>query len=115
MDKPIQGITVRAFYNLGVNMDKKEAVKKLRDIFGDMDIIGVLHTIMVAASKYIIIILFAIYTWHCFTVFLGNNTDRKEKESCIVFNCFMCNFNCLITYNDNIHSISGFFEIKNVC
>lgn len=60
-------------------MDKKEAVKKLMDIFGDMDIIGVLHTILVAASKYIIIILFAIYTWHCFTVFLGNNTDRKEK------------------------------------
>ena len=60
-------------------MDKKEAVKKLAAIFGDMDIIGVLHTILVVTSKYIIIILFAIYTWHCFTVFKGNNPLKKEK------------------------------------
>ena len=60
-------------------MDKKEAVKKLSGIFGDMDVAGMLHTILVVTSKYIIIILFAIYTWHCFTVFLGSNIERKEK------------------------------------
>lgn len=60
-------------------MDKKEAVKKLADIFGDMDIIGMLHTILVVTSKYIIIILFAVYTWHCFTVFAGKDHLNKEK------------------------------------
>ncbi len=60
-------------------MDKKEAVKKLSGIFGDMDVAGMLHTILVVTSKYIIIILFAIYTWHCFTVFLGSNIEKKEK------------------------------------
>lgn len=60
-------------------MDKKEAVKKLSGIFGDMDVAGMLHTILIVTSKYIIIILFAIYTWHCFTVFLGANIERKEK------------------------------------
>lgn len=60
-------------------MDKKEAVKKLADIFGNMDIIGMLHTILVVTSKYIIIILFAIYTWHCFTVFTEKDSLKKEK------------------------------------
>ena len=60
-------------------MNKKEAAEKLVNIFGDMNVIGVLHSIIVEASKYIIIILFAVYTWHCFTVFFGNNNERKEK------------------------------------
>lgn len=60
-------------------MNKKEAAEKLVNIFGDMNVIGVLHSIIVETSKYIIIILFAVYTWHCFTVFFGNNNERKEK------------------------------------
>lgn len=60
-------------------MSKKEAAKKLIRLFGDMNIIGVLHSILVEASKYIIIILFAVYTWHCFSAFLGRSNERKEK------------------------------------
>lgn len=60
-------------------MSKREAAKKLIKLFGDMNIIGVFHSILVEASKYIIIILFAVYAWHCFTAFLGNNIERKEK------------------------------------
>ena len=59
-------------------MDKKEAAQKLIDIFGDMNFIGVLHSILVESSKYIIIILFAIYTWYCFSVFAGKNKEKKE-------------------------------------
>lgn len=59
-------------------MDKKEAAQRLVGIFGDMDIIGVIHSILVESSKYIIIILFAIYTWHCFSVFVGKNLEKKD-------------------------------------
>ena len=62
-------------------MDKQKAAQKLMDIFGDMNFIGVFHSILVESSKYIIIILFAIYTWHCFTVVIGNDKERKEKVS----------------------------------
>ena len=60
-------------------MDKQKAAQKLMDIFGDMNFIGVFHSILVESSKYIIIFLFAIYTWHCFTVLIGKAKDRKEK------------------------------------
>lgn len=60
-------------------MNKREAAKKLMEMFGDLNWIGVLHSIVVEASKYIIIILFAVYTWHCFTVFIGKNIDRQDK------------------------------------
>ncbi len=60
-------------------MSKQEAAKKLMDIFGNANFIRVLHSILVESSKYIIILLFAIYTWHCFTVFVGRDKDRKEK------------------------------------
>lgn len=60
-------------------MNKKEAAQKLIAMFGDLNWIGVLHSIVVEASKYIIIILFAIYTWHCFTVFIGKNVERQDK------------------------------------
>ncbi len=59
-------------------MDKQKAAEKLISIFGDMNIIGVVHSIAVEISKYIIIILFAVYTWHCFSVFL-NSIESKEK------------------------------------
>lgn len=59
-------------------MDKAEAAKKLMDMFGSFDAIGVIHSILVETSKYVIIILFAIYTWHCFTVFFGKNAERKD-------------------------------------
>lgn len=59
-------------------MDKAEAALKWMEIFGGMNGIRVLHSILVELSKYVIIILFAIYTWHCFTVFLGKNAERKE-------------------------------------
>ena len=54
-------------------MNKQEAADKLINMFGNMNIIGVLHSILVETSKYIIIILFAIYAWHCFTVFIGGD------------------------------------------
>lgn len=60
-------------------MDKQEAVEKLQTIFGDANWIGVVHSIAVECSKYIIIILFAIYTWHCFTVFTKRDKERQEK------------------------------------
>lgn len=60
-------------------MDKNEAARKLVEFFGDANAIGVLHSVVVETSKYVIIILFAIYTWHCFSVFLGKNTERKDK------------------------------------
>lgn len=60
-------------------MDKQEAAKKLIDVFGDANGIRVLHSVLVESSKYIIIVLFAIYTWHCFTVFAGNSQERKNK------------------------------------
>lgn len=60
-------------------MDKNEAAQKLMNLFGNMDAVGVLHSIVVEASKYIVIILFAVYTWHCFSVFLGKNAEKKEE------------------------------------
>lgn len=60
-------------------MDKTEAALKWMELFGGMNGVRVLHSILVELSKYIIIILFAIYTWHCFTVFLGKNAERKES------------------------------------
>lgn len=60
-------------------MNKREAAKKLMEVFGDLNWIGVLHSIVVEASKYIIIILFAVYTWHCFTVFIGKNIERQDR------------------------------------
>ena len=62
-----------------IGMDKKEAVQKLMSIFGNVDAIAVLHSVLVGISKYIIIIVFAVYTWHCFTVFIGKNMERKEE------------------------------------
>ena len=60
-------------------MDKKEAAKKLIEMFGSVDAVGVAHSIVVEISKYVIILLFAVYTWHCFTVFFGKNAEKKEK------------------------------------
>ena len=60
-------------------MNKQEAADKLINMFGNMNIIGVLHSILVETSKYIIIILFAIYAWHCFTVFIGGDREREER------------------------------------
>jgi len=76
-------------------MDKKEAAKKLIRMFGSFDAIGVVHSILVELSKYIIIILFAVYTWHCFTVFFGENEERKEavyrKQNRIMYQIhFIC-------------------------
>lgn len=62
-----------------IGMDKKEAAQKLMSIFGNVDAIAVLHSVLVGISKYIIIIVFAVYTWHCFTVFIGKNMERKEE------------------------------------
>ncbi len=47
--------------------------------FGNTNGIGVIHSVLVELSKYLIIILFAVYTLHCFSVFLGKNGERKEK------------------------------------
>lgn len=60
-------------------MDKQEAVEKLQNIFGEMNAVGVVHSVVVELSKYIIIFLFAVYTWHCFTVFMGKDRERQEK------------------------------------
>ncbi|RKI43020.1 FtsW/RodA/SpoVE family cell cycle protein [bacterium D16-51] len=47
-------------------------------MFGSFDAVGVAHSIVVEVSKYVIILLFAVYTWHCFTVFFGKNAERKD-------------------------------------
>lgn len=60
-------------------MDKQEALEKLQGIFGDVNAIGVVHSVAVELSKYIIIFLFAIYTWHCFTVFMRKDREQQEK------------------------------------
>lgn len=78
-------------------MNKKEAVRILTDLFGDMNVAGVLHSIVLELSRYIIIILFAVYTWHCFTAFPGNNSERKErvyKRQKYIMYCihFICSF-----------------------
>lgn len=49
------------------------------ELFGSHDVVGVLHSVVVEASRYIIIILFAVYTWYCFSVFLGSRAKRREK------------------------------------
>ena len=59
-------------------MDKAGAALKLTELFGEYNAVGVIHSVVVELSKYIIIILFAIYTWHCFTVFMGRNEERKD-------------------------------------
>ena len=59
-------------------MDKAEAAQKLMQLFGFSNAVRVIHSILVETSKYVIIILFAVYTWHCFTVFLGKNAERKD-------------------------------------
>lgn len=70
-------------------MDKRKAAEKLIEIFGDWDIVSMLHSVLVESSKYLIIILFAVYTWRCFTVFAGKDADRKERiyrgQSAILF------------------------------
>lgn len=79
-------------------MDKQEAAEKLISIFGDMNIIGVIHSIVVEMSKYIIIILFAVYTWHCFTIFLNSSNEGREKvyrwQKCIMY---IIHFICSLT------------------
>lgn len=60
-------------------MSKTEAALKWMDLFGGINAVGVLHSILVELSKYIIIVLFAVYTWHCFTVFIGKSMERKEN------------------------------------
>ena len=59
-------------------MDKAGAALKLTELFGEYNAVGVIHSVVVELSKYIIIILFAIYTWHCFTVFMGRNEESKD-------------------------------------
>lgn len=60
-------------------MDKREAAEKLIKLFGNMNAIGVFHSILVEISKYVIILLFAGYTWHCFSVFFWKSEERKDK------------------------------------
>ena len=60
-------------------MDKQEAAQRLQQFFGNANIVGVVHSVVVEMSKYIIILLFAVYTWHCFTVFLGKNTEHRDR------------------------------------
>lgn len=60
-------------------MDKREAAERLTRLFGNLNAIGVCHSVVVEFSKYIMIILFALYTLHCFSVFLGKSEERKER------------------------------------
>lgn len=60
-------------------MDKYEAGQRLTDLFQDFHGIAALHSLVVESSKYIIIVLFAIYTLHCFSAFVGKNNEHKEK------------------------------------
>ena len=72
-------------------MDKKEAAKKLIEMFGSVDAVGVAHSIVVEISKYVIILLFAVYTWHCFTVFFGKNAEKKRKGLPKAEQNYVCN------------------------
>ena len=54
-------------------MDKQDAAEKLQQLLGNVNAVGVAHSVVVELSKYIIIFLFAVYTWHCFTVFIGRD------------------------------------------
>lgn len=98
-------------------MNKREAAKKLIELFGDLNVIGVIHSIVVEASKYIIIILFAVYTWHCFTVFIGKNIDRQDKiykrqKTIMYFIHFICS---LVLYLNSLSvQILGFY-LAQVC
>ncbi len=60
-------------------MDKIEAANKLIAFFGDSAGVRIIHSILVESSKYIIIILFAIYTWRCFSMFVGKDQEKKDK------------------------------------
>ncbi len=60
-------------------MNQQKAIEQLQAIFGDMNAVGVIHSVIVELSKYGIIFLFAIYTWYCFTVF----TRSKEKKEVV--------------------------------
>ena len=60
-------------------MDKQDAAEKLQQLLGNVNAVGVAHSVVVELSKYIIIFLFAVYTWHCFTVFIGRDKERKER------------------------------------
>lgn len=60
-------------------MDKLQAALRLKEMFGDSDFVRILHAVLVESSKYVIILLFAVYTWHCFTVFARKNEEKKER------------------------------------
>ncbi|MCI5641001.1 MAG: FtsW/RodA/SpoVE family cell cycle protein [Lachnospiraceae bacterium] len=96
-------------------MDKQQAAQKLMAMFGNVNAVAVLHSIVVGLSKYIIIILFAIYTWHCFTVFIGKNMDRKEeiykRQKRIMFTIhFICSL--VLFLNSLSVQIIGFYAAQ---
>lgn len=96
-------------------MDKREAAKRLMELFGNANGIAVLHSVVVGLSKYIIIILFAIYTWHCFTVFIGKNIERKEeiykRQKRIMFTIhFICSL--VLFLNSLSMQILGFYTAQ---
>lgn len=93
-------------------MNKREAAKKLMEVFGNLNWIGVLHSVVVEASKYIIIILFAVYTWHCFTVFIGKSPERqnqiyKKQKSLMYTIHFICSL--VLFLNSLSMQILGFY------
>lgn len=78
-------------------MDRQKAVEKLQEIFGNVNTIGVVHSVAVELSKYIMIFLFAVYTWYCFTVFFGRDPEKKEQiyrrqRNCMFAIHFICSF-----------------------
>lgn len=93
-------------------MNKREAAEKLMEVFGNLNWIGVLHSVVVEASKYIIIILFAVYTWHCFTVFIGKSQERQnqiyKRQKFVVY---MIHFICslVLFLNSLSMQILGFY------
>ncbi len=87
-------------------MDKKEAAKKLIEMFGSFNAIGVIHSLVVEISKYVIILLFAVYTWHCFTVFFGKSAEKKEvvyhRQNKIMYTIhFICSLVLFLNSLDN--------------
>lgn len=93
-------------------MNKREAAEKLMEIFGNLNWIGVLHSVVVEVSKYIIIILFAAYTWHCFTVFIGKSRERqnqiyKRQKSIMYTIHFICSL--VLFLNSLSMQILGFY------
>lgn len=62
-----------------IGMDKKEAAQKLMSIFGNVDAIAVLHSVLVGISKYIIIVVLRFIHGIVLQYLLAKTWSAKRK------------------------------------